>query len=238
MATCPSFGVNMVTSFVPEGWKTDGTYIIKPADECMFHIIASPLPGNGGLSLSMVCYDETVEKYPWLAPPLDLTPKDYGKGDWRDEYSATSSAETSDLDLADHLEDLFHTEIPAFLVAVGKETLRTARINRRVTWLQLSATEEGAEVTYSTEDGRVALIGDAAHTMPPTLGEGCNTALESAVKLADAISSAMKENVETSCTIDTMGKGLARYGVSRPKEAQPIQDMSAARCALAKSLAK
>lgn len=237
MVTCPSFGVSMVTSFVPEGWETDGTYVIKPADECMFHIVVSPLPENG-LSLSMVCYDETIEKYPWLAPPVGLTPRDYGRGDWKDEYAATSSTEMSDIDLAGHLGNLFQKEIPAFYAAVGKETLRTARINRKVTWLQMSATEDGTEVSYSTEDGRVALIGDAAHVMPPTLGEGCNTALESAVKLADAIIWAMKENGETSCTIDTMGKGFARYGVSRPKEAQPIQDMSAARCALANSLAK
>jgi hypothetical protein len=70
---------------VPQGWKTNGTYVIKPADECMFYIVASPMP-TGGLSLSMVCYDQTANKYPWLAPPVDVKPKVNGKHGWEDEY--------------------------------------------------------------------------------------------------------------------------------------------------------
>jgi len=37
------------------------------------------------------------------------------------------------------------------------------------------------------------VIGDAAHADTPTMGDGWTTSMESNVKLADAISSAMKE---------------------------------------------
>ena len=66
--TEPSFGVHMMVPSVPDGWQTDGTHVIQPSKECMFYIIAAPIP-TGELSVSMVCYDETLERYPWLAPP-------------------------------------------------------------------------------------------------------------------------------------------------------------------------
>ena len=102
-------------------------------------------------------------------------------------------------------------------------------ISDRTSWLKMSAAE-GKEVTYDTsEDGRVALIGDAAHAMTPSLGEGCNTAMDSAVKLVDCVSAVMKEKGEETCSVESMSEGLKRYGVMRPKEVQPIQEMSAAR---------
>ena len=64
MITSGSFGVAMVAPKVPEGWRTDGTYIVKPAsNDNTFYIIASPLPGEG-MSISMAVYDEALEKYP------------------------------------------------------------------------------------------------------------------------------------------------------------------------------
>jgi len=244
MEVCPSFGVAMVTSTVPEGWKTDGTYLIKPSstdDQTLFYVIASPLPGDG-LSISMVCYDETVDKYPWLAPPADKNTVDADAGEkvytWEDDYSAKPAGEKQHLDLSDHLEALFQKEMPLFLAAIGKEALKSARINRRVTWLRMTPAESGNKeattTTYATDDGRVALIGDSAHCMTPSLGEGCNTALESAVKLVDCVVSKMKENEETLCAVDTMSGAFVQYGVSRPKETQLIQEMSAARSTLKK----
>lgn len=230
MMTCPSFGVHMFVPSAPEGWKDDGTYLVPAPPECMFSLICSHL-ATGGMSISMVCFDQTVEKYPWLEPPADMKANDYGKGGWKDEYSAiptSGGTNADDGELSNHMEQLFRETIPAFHAILDKETYKSARINRRVTWLQMSSSE-GEVVSYSTKNGRVALIGDAAHAMTPSMGEGGNCAMESAVKLADAITSVMKEKEETVCTVDTMSEALIQYGVSRPLEVQPIQEMSAAR---------
>ena len=227
VVTCPSYGVHMVALNFPEGWPADGTYVIRPKDEeCMFYIIASPVP-TGELSISMVCYDETATKYPWLAPPDDMVPEKYGSGGWGDEYSCLPSTENSDLVLANQLAELFEKEMPAFLAAVGRDSLNTARINRRVSWLRMTGIE-GKDVTYSTEDGRVALIGDSAHAVTPSMGEGCNTAMESAVKLADSILLKMKEREIERCTSEVLSAAFCEYGLSRPKDTQPIQEKSAA----------
>ena len=48
------------------------------------------------------------------------------------------------------------------------------------------------------------------------------------MKLVDCIVVGVKENDETSCSVDTMNKAFVEYGLSRPKDTQPIQEMSAA----------
>jgi 2-polyprenyl-6-methoxyphenol hydroxylase-like FAD-dependent oxidoreductase len=88
---------------------------------------------------------------------------------------------------------------------------------------------DGNKVAYSTVDGKIALIGDAAHAMTPSMGEGCNTALVSAVKLVDSISSVMGEQGESTCSVDTLSEGFVRYGSTRPTECIPVQEESQAR---------
>ena len=220
MITSPSWGVGAISSTLPKGFKTDGTYVINPPKECMFYIIASPLPSEG-MSISMVCYDETLEKYPWLAPADSMK-----LGGWEDEYSALPEGMKSKSELSQHLEDLFKDTVPYFYDILDKDTFSTARINRRVTWLENS--------TYSTDDGRIALIGDSAHAMTPSMGEGANTAMESAVKLVDFISSVMKQKRESSCSIDTLNEGFIQYGLERPKEVIPTVQASAARSTMKK----
>lgn len=244
MVTCPSFGVSLYvppSSAIVSDWKDDGTYVVRPPEECKFYIIVSHLPAaaGGGMSLSMVCYDQTVEKYPWLEPPADLKPGEYGQGGWMDDHSAipagtdsssvTSEGEEKVNSLSKHLEELFQEVIPAFHSLLSKEVYNSARINRRVTWLKTEGGAEDKDVSYSTEDGLVTLIGDAAHAMTPSMGEGGNCAMESAVKLVDAVISTMEEKEESICTVHTMSQAFIKYGLSRPKEVQPIQEMSAAR---------
>ncbi len=247
MVTCPSFGVSLYISpsDTPPEWKDDGTYVVRPPEECMFYIIVSHLPAaaGGGMSISMVCYDQTVEKYPWLEPPADLKPGEYGKGGWEDELSAipegilksAAAGDANDVNtnenlLSDHLEQLFQEVVPEFHALLTKDVYNTARVNRRVTWLKTEDVEgkEGKGVSYSTDDGLVTLVGDAAHAMTPSMGEGGNRAMESAVKLVDAVIAAMEEKEETVCTVDTMSEGFVKYGLSRPKEVVPVQVKSAA----------
>merc|ERR1739842_245935 len=117
--------------------------------------------------------------------------------------------------LSDNLRKLFQEELPAFYNAIkDDEMFQTARINRRVTWLKMNA--EGG--SYSTQDGKVVLIGDAAHAMTPALGEGCNTALGSAVKLIDSIKTVMEQKGEEECSLDAMSDAFIQYGCSRPSE--------------------
>lgn len=59
------------------------------------------------------------------------------------------------------------------------------------------------------------------------LVSGCNTALESATKLADRISSLMREKNETTCTISSVSEAFKIYGLSRPKDVISVQEQSA-----------
>ncbi|MEA5364290.1 FAD-dependent oxidoreductase [Amycolatopsis sp., V23-08] len=59
--------------------------------------------------------------------------------------------------------------------------------------------------------GRIALLGDAAHAMPPFLGQGGCQALEDAVVLAHSVS-----------TEDTVPKALERYDRERRQRSQKV----------------
>jgi 2-polyprenyl-6-methoxyphenol hydroxylase-like FAD-dependent oxidoreductase len=230
MVTCPSSAVHMTMAGIPEGWDSNGTYILKPTnEECKFYIIASALPDDCEMSITMVYFDQALEKYPWLEPPESATPKNYNEGWNNGETETIPNAENSKL--AHHMKTLFEEELPAFSALLDDEVYRTAVVRRRATWLQMEA-QDGKAVTYSSNDGRVSLIGDAAHAMTASIGEGCNTALDSAVKLVDSIVETMKEKDETSCTTNTLSLAFKRYGSSRPKECISIQELSASRSTL------
>eukprot|EP00956_Cyclotella_meneghiniana_P024677 scaffold49857_cov71-Cyclotella_meneghiniana.AAC.9 len=225
--TVPSFGVSM-NAITIDGFKRDGTFVISPSKECMFYIIVSPRESEeAGFSLSMVCYDETLVRYPWLEPPTKSS-----RG-WEDEYSAMPAGLKSSKSLAENLELLFQEELPAFYKVLDNNAFQSARVNRRVTWVKYTPGDEG-EVTYATKHGRAALIGDAAHAMTPSMGEGCNCALESASRLVESVRLVMEKRGESVCSIESLSEGFLMYGSSRPKEVMPIQEQSAMRNHLTK----
>ena len=120
--------------------------------------------------------------------------------------------------------------MPAFYYLLDRECFSTARINRRVGWIKMVQDNP----SYSTNDGRIALVGDSIHAMTPSLGEGANTAMESSVKLVDCISNISKQKGESSCSIQSLNEGFIKYGMTRPKECIPIVEASAARSILKK----
>jgi len=239
--TCPSFGVSLFAPTVPDSWSNTNTYIVKPSKGCMFYVVVSPLP-TGGMSLSMVCFDKTITKYPWLKPPppsstsnmeqrnFAVVAKEEGWNEEEEEECSstekkTFSTETTNLLLSDHIKDLFQDVMPSFYNILDKSTYSSARIKRRVSWLKMSSSN------YTTQDGLVTLIGDAAHAMTPSMGEGGNCALESAMKLADAIrqEQTLPTNNNNNNISAILSEAFLKYGESRPKEVQPIQELSAAR---------
>ena len=102
----------------------------------------------------------------------------------------------------------------------GTESLKTARINRRTSWLKPLVDDP----SYSSKNGRVVLIGDAAHAMTPSLGEGCNCSLESVVKLLESLQTSASDDA---CTKDALTAAFQVYGRQRPPQVVPLQERSA-----------
>lgn len=207
-----TFSLKMTRSKFPPGWRDDLIHSTRPKDGT-FYIMCVPLLDKEMLMM-MVCFDEVLEKHPWLAPP----------GEVQSEWSEKNNEDSEDL--SSKLKNLFAEEIPAFLAEIGEDSLKSARPMYRIPWINFS-TKEGDERkcgSFCTEDGRVALIGDAAHAVVPSTGEGCNLALESAMRLADSIN---PDNSEGTLSVERLSSAFKDYGRSRPQETFPIQRIAA-----------
>jgi len=197
----------------------------------------------------MVCYDETLQRYPWLAPPID-SQKSWTSEQWKlDSKPSKADLNNGDAELSLNLEELFLMELPAFLDAgIDRRTLRTARIHPRVSWLDMNlpmqttnnssttknlARDESClfgEARYSTPGGGVALVGDSCHACTASLGQGCNLALDSAVALGDAIDecSVGTPSNRNKISSNDLSLAFANYGRTRPEVVRPIQAASEA----------
>ena len=178
-------------------------------------MLTAPI-ATGECSVSIVCYDETVEKFPWMEPPSSSqrgttantwannaatnsnceNDDDEGDGDddeGNDEGGGGFTTATETTTLAEHLAQLLQDKAPYFYSAIGQKVLNNARINQRVRWVELTSIstaaknhckgEEEKKIFYASSSGRIVLIGDSAHAVKPSLGDGCNLALGSAVEL-------------------------------------------------------
>ena len=212
-----SWGVTLPTlAAVPTAWRTDATHIFKASTHMPFYGLASPLP-SGGCSVSLVIFDAALVDRPWLEPPaLNKNDDTSMLADaWVEEPTSASASERTSVGLT----DLLATEFPALVGHWPKEALANALIRRRASWVEL--TGAGG---YAGADGRAVLIGDAAHAMPASKGEGANCALESAVALLASLPPSTTD--ERPPSIDELSTAFADYGRKRPATVRPVQASS------------
>jgi len=241
MTTEPSWGIAMTLPKVPTGWDTNAFHIYKPSTEKLpMYVLASVL-STGKVSVSIVCYTPVLELYPFLAPPDGNSMED-----WAFEYSTSPNKNCvksylqvdTRKDIVDEherdkqIDNMLHIEFPMFHQALSEMGgLETIRINRLASWVESIAGTEGEDnndaiANYSAMNGRVALIGDAAHGMTASTGNGCNCAFESAVALVTAIkdiSSLDKQPEQPVISIQALSNAFASYGKERPQFAIPKQ---------------
>ena len=167
---------------------------------------------DGGAAAGVV-YEGAAARHPCLAPQDDAPATDeyWGSaqardGGWRAAFAAVLAQ-----------------ELPQYCAAVGGAdpdgaAVRGAAVGRRVTWIDLTSGR------YDALGGRVALVGDAAHAMTPSLGEGCNTALESAAALVACV----EAEPEGAPWAERLCGGFGAYGAARPGQVREVVHKSAA----------
>ena len=217
----PSWGVGLPTlASIPTAWRTDAMHVFKASTpELPFYGIASPLP-SGGCSVFLVIFDAATFDRPWLEPPaLNKNGDTSALADvgWVEAPTSASASEQ----MSAGLTDLLATEFPALVGHWPKDALANAVVQRRASWVDLTGADG-----YAAADGRMVLIGDAAHAMPPSQGEGANCALESAVALLASLPPST--NDEHPPSIDELSTAFADYGRMRPAEVRPVQLRSVA----------
>ena len=205
----PRFGITLRLKNMPEGFAADKTHLVhgKTLGMALYAIVA---PLVEGASCSIVLHEAALEKYPGLGPAETGTGWEAGRVD---QAWAEAVADA----VVEELSPEIVTELGGWPGAV-----RAAREGNR--GMRSSWVEAPEDVSYAFEGGRVALVGDAAHSVTPALGLGANLALESAVKLSEAVAAALATEDDAVAAVHA---GFRAYGASRPLETVPMQLASA-----------
>ena len=221
----PSWGVILPPlASVPKAWRADATHVFKPSTPgAPFYALASPLPQRDAASqcsVTLVFFDAALKTMPWFGP-LSSKKGDAADGGW--VAPAASGSDRAPAGRMCHpalsLATLLETELPAVAAELQEVSLADALVGRRVSWVDLT-------MDFATADGRVVLVGDSCHAMSPSLGEGANCALESAVALLASLGPPATDDGPPS--INELSRALADYGRKRPLEVRPVQLRSAA----------
>jgi len=166
----------------PPNYPHDGTVKVAATWRKCFHtwprglmsLLAPPCP-NGSLTATVIL-------------PGGVHAANAGSDVWT--FDKISTAEDAARFFAETFPDAFGRDVDAMTGAVSPTRPPEEELER---FASARANPGGVTTTISSlaaRDGTVALIGDAAHSMWPSLGQGCNAALETAQYLAAAIESA------------------------------------------------
>jgi kynurenine 3-monooxygenase len=208
----PSWGVLLHMPQTPPGWRKDALYLLVPATlRNHFYAVCSPL-ADGLCSASLVFFDSILATHPWINARAE------------DEASQPWSGHSIGADPAwrARMAALLAAELPALAAAATPAVLAAAVQNRRASWVEVAG-------RLHLLAGRAALVGDAAHAMTASRGEGCNCALESAVLLDAAVGDAAAAAAAGGpLGLAELSGALARYGDARAGEVRPVQLASAA----------
>ena len=220
VTTEEAFGISVSTTANPERWHRQATTVFRPKSSDKYYVIAAPLVDKR-YSISIVCYTQINQDHPLLTPRDESSTQQ----DWNEAEDDNSSSEQSDKlarmlqdDLPLFYQDLWGTKSQDIPAAPPPPT---TQINRRISWLKPLVDNP----TYASQSGRVLLVGDAAHSMTPSIGEGCNTALSSAESLVKQLLLSLSESSSERDTI--LRNAFLEYGKTRPAEVIPIQLRSA-----------
>ncbi|MEV7795231.1 FAD-dependent monooxygenase [Streptomyces sp. NPDC087512] len=109
----------------------------------------------------------------------------------------------------------WHQPVPALLAAARPEDVLRHDVHHL------------AEPLPACHRGRTALVGDAAHAMPPTLGQGGNQAIEDAVVLAhhqDDLAAYTAARLPRTTAITRQAVRVARLNMSRSRAVVAVRD--------------
>ncbi|EKX33301.1 hypothetical protein GUITHDRAFT_148018 [Guillardia theta CCMP2712] len=180
-------------------------HVLKPqTPQIAMYLMLAPLL-DGTASISWVLFNEILASYPWLQPT--------------DGNIISWNGESENNETLMRAKELLGKEFPFLKTAGILDNICDMTISRRVSWIKV-------EDCLNACNDRVVLIGDAGHCMTPSLGEGCNCALESAARLSEAIQKHLNE-ADSAISTDILDRSFKEFGESRLKEVLDVQLRSA-----------
>ncbi|WP_243417727.1 FAD-dependent monooxygenase [Actinomycetospora cinnamomea] len=171
-----------------------GWYLWAGVDVALPHALFAPERTEHGVFVTHA-YPYAPDRSTFLVETDEATWRKAGFG----ESTATTPADASDAVALEYLSDVFARHLDGHRL-----------IGNRTRWLQFRTVR-----CARWHDGRVVLLGDAAHTAHYSVGSGTKLAMEDAIALVDALDSS-----------DDLATALAAYEDARRPAVTRIQDIA------------